>query len=78
MELRGHGFRYGFNEENVHKKMLGYGYEPYVYDPQIRELHEWRRNTPNQLGDMLYIRDVEKAKQRISEAASFRVVDKSV
>ncbi len=78
MELRGHGARYGFSEEDVHKKMLGYGYEPYVYDPRNRELDAWRRKTENELGDMLYIRDVEKAKHRINEAPSFCVVGHTI
>jgi len=73
MELRGHGSRYGFDEETVHKDMLGYAYRPYVYDFHRRELHPWQRKTENTLGDMLYIRDVEKAQYRIDEAPTFTV-----
>ncbi len=78
MELRGLGSRYGFNEENVHKEMLGYGYKPYVYNPRTHKLHAWRRKTENKLGDMLYICDIEKAKRRIKEAHTFRVLGTSV
>jgi len=78
LELRGNGVKYGFNEKEVHEKMLKYGYMPYIYDPIYRTLHIWKPQKEDALGDMLYIRDVEKAKWRTREAQTFCVLDQRI
>ena len=78
MELRGHGSRYGFNEQDLHRRMLEYGYGAFVYDPISRELNLWRENDEGKFGDMLYIRQIEKAKSRVREASPFRILGKAI
>ncbi len=76
IELRGHGSRYGFCEEAVHKRFLKYGYRPFVYNPRKRILDDWRPKGTGKLGDMLYIRDIEKARKRVESARAFSVLGK--
>ena len=33
IELRGHGARYGFDEEHIHRTLLATGFRPYAYSP---------------------------------------------
>jgi FkbM family methyltransferase len=68
VELRGHGVRYGLNEEDIHQRILSYGFQPYMYDPCTRDIKPWCRKSKNKLGDMLYIRNVEKARKRVVES----------
>ena len=75
MELRGHGSRYGFNENEIDFHMREFGFRSYAYDPTYRNL-ELKNSENGRLGDMLYIRDVEKARRRVTTAAKFKINSK--
>jgi FkbM family methyltransferase len=65
IELNGSGKRYGFDEEQVHKKLLQFGFYPYSYDPFTRELKLRERwGTHNSI----YIRDLDFVMERIVSA----------
>lgn len=72
MELDGQGARYGFDESALHQRMLQLGFKPFTYSPFDRRLlsSEGRRSTS---GNMLYIRDIDQARQRVSTAPVFSV-----
>jgi FkbM family methyltransferase len=77
MELRGHGKRYGFDEDALHQRMLGHGFQPYQYSPFPRELTALsgiNRST----GTTIYIRDLQRASERIQSAPRFSVLDQSL
>lgn len=78
LELRGHGKRYNINEQDIHNKMLNYGYSPYTYDPSNRSINLWKQNDNDSLGDMLYISDVNKAKSRVQSSKPFSVAGKTL
>ena len=63
IELIGEGQRYGFDEEQVHKKLLDYHFKTYEYLPFKRELSELKERRP---GNMVYVRDIEFVRKRIS------------
>jgi FkbM family methyltransferase len=89
IELRGHGARYGFDENAIHQRLLSFGFQPYAYTPSIKsrgegkgdrgELHpEERVLTPleginRETGTTIYIRDLALARERIASAPNFFV-----
>jgi FkbM family methyltransferase len=55
IELRGHGARYGFDENVIHQRLLDLGFQPYTYflSPPFRgELEGGKRETPNSAGEL--------------------------
>ena len=72
MELRGHGSRYGFNETEVHCFMRANGFQACEYNPLTRRLSK-RRSHLQTLGDMLYIRDLSLARERVDSSKKYRV-----
>lgn len=67
MELNGSGDRYGFSDDEIHQKMLSFGFLPFRYDPWTRLLHQL--NDRNRVsGNTLYLRDVEFVQGRLSTA----------
>jgi FkbM family methyltransferase len=73
LELRGHGARYGFDEDEIHTRVLDLGFVPKIYDPFERRFLDWKRESDTKLGDVLYLRDVAKAEARVAESRTFRV-----
>ncbi len=73
LELRNHGARYGFNENEIHKQMLDLGFTPTIYDPFERRFLDWKRESATKLGDILYLRDIGVAEARVQESPTFRV-----
>lgn len=72
LELRGHGARYGFDENEVDLHMRDLGFGAWVYDPFHRKISP-KPNEGRRLGDMLYIRDVEKARKRVASAPKYKI-----
>jgi len=64
MELRGHGAKFGVDELQIDRKMRRLGFGSYVYDPLERTITPRTRNE-RPLGDMMYIRNVERARDRV-------------
>jgi FkbM family methyltransferase len=73
IELRGHGLRYGFDEQKIHRRLLEYGFSPYTYDPIEKVLAPLTCNIVS--GDFLYIRDAEKAAERVRSPRRFKLVN---
>ena len=72
MELRGQGSNYGFDEHALDQYMKDLNFNACTYDPFRRTVTRKSQNE-DRLGDMLYIRDIKKAQQRISTAPMFNV-----
>ncbi len=70
MELRGHGKRYGFNERNLDQLMRSLGFKSCLYDPVARMI---KIKKDNELGDMLYIRNIKEAIMRVTVGPKCRV-----
>jgi FkbM family methyltransferase len=72
MELNGSGERYGFDENLLHRTMLGYGFETFSYLPFERRLVAL--DGKNLLsGNTLYIRNAEEIKSRLQGASRFTI-----
>lgn len=74
MELNGQGRQYGFDERALHEKMLNYGFQTFTYEPFSRRLLPPDAGTRN----VLYIKDVDQVRARVSAAASFEVLDQMI
>jgi len=77
MELNGSGRRYGYDEEKIHQRMLGWGLAPARYDPLQRTitiLHS--RNTST--GNTLYVRNLESVRDRVRTAPPHTVLGASL
>jgi FkbM family methyltransferase len=77
LELNGNGERYGYEEQGLHRLMIGYGFQPFAYSPLKRDLvpivgvNHRSENT-------LYIRDVKQVSERVKSAAEFSVNGKRI
>jgi hypothetical protein len=77
MELNGSGQRYDYDEDEVYRRMIEYGFAPYAYDPYQRSLKEL--NGKNHVGgNTLFVRDVAAVRQRLQTAPPFKVMGKSL
>lgn len=75
IELNGAGKKYGYNEDDIHAKLLGLGFQPHAYDPLLRQLAPvasyGKHNT-------IYIRDVGFVKQRLASAPKVKIRDRAL
>lgn len=77
MELNGSGMRYGYDEKKLHAKMLEYGFKTFAYSPMDREMILLDgKNTES--GNTIYVRDVNRAMDRIKSAPKFIVNEKEI
>jgi FkbM family methyltransferase len=70
IELNGSGYRYDFDEKQIHLDLLAAGFRPYAYEPYSRQLTLLEIFGAN---NTIYIRDVEFAKQRLQTAEKVHV-----
>jgi FkbM family methyltransferase len=82
IELRGHGARYGFDEECIHRTLLDAGFQPYTYTPSLLtppvrgEPEGGLRPLPGinrAAGTTLYIRYLPVVVERLNTAPRFHV-----
>jgi FkbM family methyltransferase len=75
MELAGYGNRYGFDENVLRQRMIGFGFQPCRYEPFTRNLTPESTETDQkkQSDNTLFIRDIEYVRRRIETAAIFRI-----
>jgi FkbM family methyltransferase len=66
--------RYGKEIQSVSSFMSRYAFTAVTYDPRRRVISPKHKRSDN----TLYIRDIEKAKQRVAEAKPFRVFGRSI
>jgi FkbM family methyltransferase len=71
LELNGSGARYDYDEAAIHYKMLNAGFKPYRYEPFQRIVTEVEM--ANSTGNTLYLRGIERVRQRVRQAPNFLV-----
>lgn len=72
IELRGHGAKYGYDEDTVLKKLLDYGFSSRSYEPFSRELHNL--NGLNvEIGNTLLTRNEDMVMARLEQAEPITV-----
>lgn len=75
IELNGSGTRYGFNDEQIHNKLISHGFMPYSYSPLTRKLMALqsygRANT-------LYLRDIEFISDRVKHSEKVKILGKAI
>lgn len=72
MEINPSGEHYGFNELTLHEKMLSNGFKPFSYSPFSRTF-SLLESTNKNLGNTLYLRNIEQVEERIKNAHAFVV-----
>jgi FkbM family methyltransferase len=72
MELNGSGSRYGFDERQLHGRMVDFGLQPARYEPMTRQLHPVSYPFPGN-GNGLYVRDLGVVQARVASAPRRRV-----
>jgi hypothetical protein len=77
IELNGAGDRYGFSEDAIAESLQAAGFQPYVYDPMVRELSPLGAPR-NRSGNTLYVRDVEAARRKIKATPRRRILGKEI
>lgn len=71
LELNGAGAAFGFDEADVHRRMLGFGFRPCSYDPFTRTLAAI--DEPSAGGNTIYCRDVDAAQRKVRDAPKVSV-----
>lgn len=75
IELNGSGYRYGFDENDVHRKLSALGFKPYRYEPFERKLTLLPTFTAF---NTIYIRDLAFVRLRLKEAKGFELWSKTI
>jgi FkbM family methyltransferase len=75
IELNGSGKRYGFDEEAIHRLLLGHGFQPYHYDPFNREL-----SLLNTFGshNTIYCRGIGAVEERLRSGRRVRIMGENI
>lgn len=68
IELNGSGLRYGFDEKNIHEKLINHGFKPYTYEAFSRSLQELQTYGKH---NTIYIRDFEAVQERVTSSEPF-------
>jgi len=75
IELNGSGYRYGFDENEIHIKLTDLGFKPYKYHPFERKLILLPIFTEY---DTIYIRDLLFVQKRLSTAKAFKLWNETI
>lgn len=75
IELNGSGMRYGFEDKNINKLLVGLGFKRFKYEPYSRIFSETNSNGPY---NTLYIKDLDFFKSRVKNAARINILNKSI
>lgn len=70
IELNGGAKNYGFDEKNIHTRLLLHGFNPYTYYPfdrKLKPLSNWGTN------NTIYIRDYKFVEKRVSTGEKIRI-----
>ena len=74
MELNGSGRRYGFDEAELHRRVLAFGFQPYTYSPFRRELIPLHGKSSTS-GNTLYVRQADEVRRRLSESQKYWIAN---
>ena len=77
IELNGSGSRYGYDEKNIHDKLLALQFKPHNYNPKTRVLTEVS-NYANSDGNALYIRDKNFVIDRVINSRKIKIVNSEI
>jgi FkbM family methyltransferase len=69
IERYGNADRYGENEAELHKRIRASSFAPCAYSPLDRKL---RRLSPEDMGNIIYVRDYAAAQKRLQEAPPYQ------
>ena len=64
IELRGHGFRFGFDEFSIIKKIIGFGYNAYSFNNFFLkkiDLNDFKK------GDYIFIKNIDEVEKRLKK-----------
>ncbi|HXB59661.1 MAG TPA: FkbM family methyltransferase, partial [Candidatus Acidoferrales bacterium] len=75
IEKNGSGARYGFDENILHDEIRRHGFVPCNYKPFERQLISWQEGASE---NIIYVRDVAAANERLRGTAPFKLRDLSV
>lgn len=75
VEHNGSGNRYGYDEEKLHAQIRTHGFSPCNYDPFARQMRSLGSEAG---GNIIYIRDVKAAGERLRAAPAFQLGDLKV
>ena len=78
MELNGSGARYGYGDDDLHRRMVAHGFSPYAYDGLRRLLTPKPPAAGKAEGNILYLRDAALAAERVRGAPRFAVLGQYV
>lgn len=70
IELNGSGYRYDFDEKQIHAQLLELGFQPFEYSPFKRKLTRLSTFGSN---NTIYIRDILLVEQRLKTAEKIKV-----
>ncbi len=70
VELNGSGRRYGFDDNDIHQKLIISGFNPFKYDPFLRNL--FTLDVPHNQ-NIIYIRDLDFVTQRVKIARKIKI-----
>ena len=76
VELNGSGGRYGVSDDDVHREISRFGFQPCGYDARTRALTplgDYNRSGMN----TLYVRDRAAVAERVAAARPFRLRDRN-
>lgn len=72
LELNGSGARYGFDEDALHRDLLGRGFATFRYHPLARTL-EPLHGAKSGSGNTVYVRDAALLAERVRTARKYRL-----
>ena len=72
MELNDSGEKYGYHDDELVRKMLNYGFQPYSYDPFQRHLIHLKGKNLTQ-GNTIFARDIDTVTNRVKTAPKIEV-----
>lgn len=74
IELNGSGMRYGYDENDIHNKLISHGFQPYLYNPFKRTFNlSEKRSAYN----TLYLRDILSIQERVLKADKIKIFGES-
>jgi len=77
IELNGNSRKYGFSDNQIHKEIISYGFNPICYDPLNRYLTQLN-NYNTQFQNTIYIRDIDVAKNLVLKSKKYKIGIKNI
>jgi len=77
IELKGHGARYGYDESVLMDRIVGFGFQAFCYSPFDRRIFSSDKAC-NPSDNLIYIRDPDWARERVTNHPGFRFRDKTI